>query len=74
MRRLILFVEGEGEADAVPTLLKRLLKEKGERFDILLDDSPFRVGSVDKLVKDDFAIGSASCEPALSGPMSAGSC
>jgi hypothetical protein len=54
MRRLILFVEGEGEADAVPTLLKRLLKEKGERFDILLDDSPFRVGSVDKLVKDDF--------------------
>jgi hypothetical protein len=54
MRRLILFVEGEGEADAVPTLVKRLLKEKGEWYDILLDDSPFRVGSVDKLVKEDF--------------------
>jgi hypothetical protein len=54
MRRLILFVEGEGEADAVPTLVKRLLKEKGERHDIFLDDSPFRVGSVDKLVKADF--------------------
>jgi hypothetical protein len=29
MRRLILFVEGEGEADAVPTLVKRLRTEKG---------------------------------------------
>ena len=54
MRRLILFVEGDGEADAVPTLVKRLLKEKGEWHDILLDDDPFRVGSVDKLVKADF--------------------
>ena len=54
MRRLILFVEGEGEADAVPILVKRLIKEKGEWRDILLDDAPFRVGSVDKLVKDDF--------------------
>jgi hypothetical protein len=54
MRRLILFVEGEGEADAMPTLIKRLLKEKGEWHDILLDDNPFRVGAVDKLVKADF--------------------
>ena len=29
MRRLILFVEGDGEADAVPILVKRLLNEKG---------------------------------------------
>ena len=54
MRRLILFVEGDGEADAVPTLVKRLLNEKGDWHDILLDDNPFRVGSVDKLVKEDF--------------------
>lgn len=54
MKRLVLFVEGEGEVDAVPILLKRLLKEKGEPFDILLDDAPFRVGSVDKLIKGDF--------------------
>ncbi len=46
MKRLVLFVEGEGEVDAVPTLLRRLLKERTERPDILLDDSPFRVGSV----------------------------
>ncbi|SRR5579883_1960598 len=54
MRRLILFVEGEGEAEAVPTLIKRLLTEKGGWPYILLDDSPFRVGSVDRLVKEDF--------------------
>ena len=55
MRRLILFVEGEGEADAVPALVKRLLDEKGRWYDIfLLDNAPFRVGSVDKLVKEDF--------------------
>jgi hypothetical protein len=55
MKRLVLFVEGEGEAEAVPTLVKRLLKERTEWPDILLDDSPFRVGSVDKLVEDDIA-------------------
>jgi hypothetical protein len=55
MRRLILFVEGEGESDAVPTLVRRLIKEKGEWYDILLDDAPFRVGSVDKLVKKEFS-------------------
>ncbi len=54
MRRLILFVEGEGEADAVPTLVKRILTEQGDWYDILLDSNPFRVGEVNKLVKDDF--------------------
>jgi hypothetical protein len=54
MRRIILFVEGEGEADAVPTLIKRLLNEKGDWYDILLDESPFRVGLVNKLVKEEF--------------------
>ncbi len=54
MRRLILFVEGEGEADAVPTLVRRLLTGMGDWYDILLDDDPFRVGQVNKLVKEDF--------------------
>lgn len=54
MRRLILFVEGEGEADAVPTLVRRLLTELGDWHDLLLEDNPFRVGSVEKLVKADF--------------------
>jgi hypothetical protein len=38
----------------VPTLVKRLLTEKGGWGDILLDEDLFRVGSVDKLVKKDF--------------------
>jgi len=54
MRRLILFVEGEGEADSVPTLVRRLLTEMGDWQDILLDDIPFRVGHVSQLVKEDF--------------------
>jgi hypothetical protein len=54
MRRLVLFVEGDGEVDAVPTLVNRLLSEGGVWPDILLDEDPFQVGSVDKLVKADF--------------------
>jgi hypothetical protein len=54
MRRLILFVEGEGEADAVPTLVRRLLTEQGDWHNLLLDDNPFHVGQVNKLVKHDF--------------------
>lgn len=74
MRRLILFVEGNGEDDAVPTLVKRLLKERRELYDILLDDAPFRVGLVDKLAKADFRDWKHTWEPALSGPTSVGCC
>jgi hypothetical protein len=54
MKRLMMFVEGDGEADAVPTLVKRLLTAKDAWQDILLDDDTLRVGSVDKLLKADF--------------------
>ncbi len=54
MRRLVLFVEGEGEADAAPALIKRLLIEKGGQHSVLVDDNPFRVGSISKLVKAEF--------------------
>ena len=54
MRRLVLFVEGNGDVDAVPTLVKRLLKETGERYDTVVDHAPFRVGSLGKLMKEDF--------------------
>jgi Domain of unknown function (DUF4276) len=54
MRRLILFVEGEGEADSVPTLVRRLLTDQGDWYEVFLDDNPFRVGSVNRLVKEDF--------------------
>ena len=54
MRRLVLFVEGDGDVDAVPTLVKQVIKSTGGSHEVWLDDPPFRVGSVDKLVKEDF--------------------
>ncbi len=54
MRRLVLFVEGDGDVDAVPALVKRLITDAGEWYDILLDDNPLRVGEVSKLVREDF--------------------
>lgn len=76
MRRLVLFVEGDGEAEAVPALLRRLLNEKGAWHDLWLDDHPFRVGSVEKLVKGDYREWSRFLGASLksSGPTSAGSC
>ncbi len=54
MKRLVLFVEGEGESDAVPRLVSRLLTEL-KAWDILyLDNAPFRVGQIQKLVKGQF--------------------
>jgi Domain of unknown function (DUF4276) len=72
MRRLVLFVEGDGEAEAVPTLVRRLLTERGDWHDILLDSSPFRVGEVNTLVKNDFRewrrkLGASLKRPNVSG-------
>lgn len=53
MKRIVLFVEGEGEADAVPRLIKRLLTEQDAWDVVALDPDPFRVGQVQKLLKDD---------------------
>ncbi len=52
MKRIVLFVEGEGESDAMPRLMKRLLTEQNAWDAIILDENPFRVGHVNKLVKD----------------------
>ncbi len=54
MNRIVLFAEGHGEHVALVRLVKRLLTEQGvwERRDIFLDERPFRVGHVGKLVKD----------------------
>ncbi len=56
MKRLVLFVEGEGERAAVPRLVKRLLTEK-QGWDVVQLDplDPFIVGSVDGLLKTDGA-------------------
>ena len=54
MKRIVLFVEGEGEAEAVPKLVKQLLTEQKAWDAISLDPAPFRVGEVNKLVKNKY--------------------
>src|SRR5436309_8012696 len=52
MKRIVLFVEGEGEAEALPKLVKRLLTEQNAWDAVFLDNDTFRVGQVNKLVKN----------------------
>jgi Domain of unknown function (DUF4276) len=54
MRRIVLFVEGEGESEAAPKLVGRLLNEQNASDAVFLDGNPFRVGGVNKLAKDDY--------------------
>ena len=54
MKRIVLFVEGEGEAEAIPKLVKRLLAEHNAWDVVSLDPKVFRVGGVAKLIKDDY--------------------
>jgi len=53
MKKVVLFVEGEGEADAVPQLVKKILAELHAWDSVILDKSPFRVGHINNLVKND---------------------
>lgn len=54
-KRLVLLVEGQGDVDAAPILLKRLLAEYSG-FDVVFPDvHPFRVGEYSKISKNDFA-------------------
>lgn len=54
MKRIVLFVEGEGEADAAPKLIGRLLTDLEAWDAVFLDPDPFRVEQVNKLVKNDY--------------------
>jgi hypothetical protein len=53
MKRIVLFVEGEGDAAAMPLLVAKILTEKNAWDAVKLDEHPFRVGQVNKLVKND---------------------
>lgn len=52
MKRIVLFVEGEGEAEAVPKLVKRLLSEQSSWDVVRLDPHPFRVREINHILKD----------------------
>ena len=53
-KRLVLFVEGEGDQKAVPVLVKRLLTEARAWDKIILDPDPFKVRSHGALAKDNY--------------------
>ncbi len=53
-KRLVLFVEGQGDVEAAPILLKRLLKEYGAFDAVFPDPNPFRVGEYSKIGRKDF--------------------
>lgn len=55
MKRLVLFVEGDGDALAVPVIVKRLLNELNAWDCLKLDANPFKVREVNNLVKDNFS-------------------
>jgi|SRR5579884_2625643 len=48
-KRLVLFVEGEGDVMAAPVLVKRLLTEFTAWDCLSLDPDPFRLGAVNNL-------------------------
>jgi hypothetical protein len=52
MKRLVVFVEGEGDEAAVPLLVKKILTEHNSWDALFLDPNPFRVGEVEPLLQD----------------------
>ena len=55
MKRIVLFVEGEGDTNAVPQLVSRLLSEQDAWKSLILDPHPFRVRGINKLVKHEYS-------------------
>ncbi len=54
MKKIVPFVEGGGDVEAVPILLSKIVGSQNA-FDVVsIDRSPFRVGQVNKLRKHDF--------------------
>jgi hypothetical protein len=51
MKRLVLFAEGDGDVEALPALVGRLLSQLPDNLQgqLFLDNAPMKVGSVDQL-------------------------
>lgn len=72
MKRLVLFLEGQGDIKAAPVLVKRLLTEMNAWDCVSLDTRPFRVGAVNKLLRDNCQkwvrlLGDAARRPNIGG-------
>lgn len=53
LKRIVLFVEGEGDEEAVPILVRHLLNEMKAWDALFLDPKPFRVGELGRLARHD---------------------
>ena len=51
MKRLVLFVEGDGDVEAAPSLVGELLTQLPDTLQgqLFLDNRPMKIGSVDKI-------------------------
>lgn len=52
MKRIVLFVEGQGDVDAAPVLISKLLNEQNAFCIASLDPNPFRVGNAATLIRN----------------------
>jgi hypothetical protein len=53
LKRLVLFVEGDGDSDAVPTLINQMLTDLNAWDCLILDGKPMIVGEIGSLIKAD---------------------
>ena len=54
MKRIVLFVEGEGESVAAPILVNKILNTIPDVWKhVHLDNAPFRVGEINKVLSND---------------------
>jgi hypothetical protein len=53
-KKLVLLVEGEGDRNAVPVLVKRILTDLQAWDHLALDLPPLAVGNVAEVTRDDF--------------------
>ncbi len=56
MKKVVLFVEGEGEAEAAPRLVSRIVTELNGWDAVTVDPATFRVGNLAKVSKNGHAI------------------
>ncbi len=55
MKRLVLFVEGQGDVKAVPVLIRRLITDQEGWNNLSIDENPFEIGSVNNMIKENYS-------------------
>lgn len=68
MKRLVLFVEGDGDADAAPKLVKKILTAQNAWDVVSLDENTFRVGEFNRLLKNEYREWKRKIEACLKRP------